>query len=465
MSYYKNRSGNSFPNKNSSLSTNFTSASNGVTEEFYELEAGEVLDVIRTSEHESFDSFLDIGKAKVRLVHSQFNRKANSTPWAKPMNPNVKSYPVNHETVVVGKYFGELYYVHRINFLNNVNHNENTWVSVNFDKFNNQNSQDYEKRAAGVEGSNGIEKNPKLGDTFKPSDDIKPLEHKEGDVIFEGRFGNSIRFGSNPETLKPIIKIRAGQFEKASDKKYLEPVEEDINKDASSIYLAEDQTFELKPSTKEMDSHYFSVDYSDSDPPEEFKGKQIIANTDRIVLNTKVNQFITYSKKSTHMLTEKDFTQDIERDMITKVVRDRYHETEGSYVSLVMKDRKNFTRGNKEEYTNGYELHSVGDKVVIEVPESFLVTAGGNPAGSSGSVDKDSGSGINDTPTDEPFTLGMSLAGFLKTMIDWIDKHQHPTPVGPTGPPMPPPLSVEAQATSENSIDQQINSDNHYLTK
>lgn len=466
MAYYKNRSGNSRPRGSNGLTTNTTSANTTTTQEFYELEAAEVLDVIRTSDHESFDSFVDIGKVKVRMTNSQFNRKASAIPWAKPIDPNIKSYPLKHETVVVGKYFGELYYMHRINFQNNVNHNENTWVSINFDKFKNQNkSQDYEKRSAGVTNSDGIEKFPDLGETFEINEDIKPLEHKEGDLILEGRFGNSIRFGSNPETLKPLIKIRAGQYSEASEKDLIEPIEEDINKDASSIYLAEDQKFELKPSTKEMDSHYFSIEYSDADPPEEFKGKQIIANTDRIVLNTKVEQLITYSKKSTHMLTEKDFTQDVERDMISKVVRDRYHETDRDYVSLVGGNRKNFTRGNKEEYVNGYELHKSGDKMVIEVPESFLVTANGNPAGSSGSQDRDSGSGIGSTPTDEPHVLGMSLADFLKTMIDWIDQHTHTSPMGPTGPPIPPPLAVEAQASSVQSIDRQINSDNHYLTK
>ena len=40
-------------------------------DEFYELEPGEVLDVILDDQHPDFKTYEDIGKAKVRLLYSQ----------------------------------------------------------------------------------------------------------------------------------------------------------------------------------------------------------------------------------------------------------------------------------------------------------------------------------------------------------------------------------------------------------
>ena len=82
--------------------------------------------------------------------------------------------------------------------------------------------------------------NTKYGETFERKD-VKPLEISEGCILFEGRFGQSIHFGSEivskTETVddeevkrnehKPLIKIVAGHRSTA----------ENINKDDSSIYL------------------------------------------------------------------------------------------------------------------------------------------------------------------------------------------------------------------------------------
>jgi len=72
------------------------------------------------------------------------------------------------------------------------------------------------------------------GETFIPNDNIKPLKHKEGDKIFEGRSGNSIRVGSELGTgLNPTIIIRNKQSELITNDNII--VEENINEDGSSI--------------------------------------------------------------------------------------------------------------------------------------------------------------------------------------------------------------------------------------
>ena len=75
-------------------------------------------------------------------------------------------------------------------------------------------------------------KNTKYGKTFERKD-VKPLEIGEGCILWEGRYGQSIHFGSEivkrkeKTEYKPLIKIVAGH----------RSTTENIDKDDSSIYL------------------------------------------------------------------------------------------------------------------------------------------------------------------------------------------------------------------------------------
>ena len=60
-----------------------------------------------------------------------------------------------------------------------------------------------------------------LGKDFKEVKNIRPLKIEEGDISIEGRYGNSIRFGSDGGYTNPITIIRNGQ----SDNKDKEPFE------------------------------------------------------------------------------------------------------------------------------------------------------------------------------------------------------------------------------------------------
>lgn len=93
------------------------------------------------------------------------------------------------------------------------------------------------------------------GQYFKENETIRPLRPFEGDLIIEGRFGNSIRFGSTTDITKhnkfnrwstggkigdPITIIRNGQF-RNPDKPPYEGIVETLKADHSSIYLCSNQ--------------------------------------------------------------------------------------------------------------------------------------------------------------------------------------------------------------------------------
>ena len=136
-----------------------------------------------------------------------------------PLMPNVTNIPLVGEHVVVVEYNGQHYYTSIINRKNSPNENA-------------------------IPGASGIyEKNTKYGETFQRNTKISRVNVNEGDVVYEGRFGNSIKLGSNPKNQSPNIRIRAGQ-----DKQYDTvniPAKENINKDGSSIYLSTNETVSI----------------------------------------------------------------------------------------------------------------------------------------------------------------------------------------------------------------------------
>ena len=138
-----------------------------------------------------------------------------------------------------------------------------------------------------------------LGKDFKELGAVNNLQMFPGDVLIEGRHGSSIRLGgakfeSNELTDssnngKPYTIIRNGQVE---TKDGLDTVLENINEDASSIYLSSDHKFELEQANTKRKAL--------EDAPEEankYKGNQVIINAGRLFFNSKEESILMSSKE------------------------------------------------------------------------------------------------------------------------------------------------------------------------
>ena len=263
--------------------------------EFYELEATEVIDVIIDEadlplEADGTPTYSLIGAIKGRMVNSQHKQPESRLGWIQPMDANIKQFPLIGEYVIVGRYLGRYYYAQTINMLGSPN--SNSYPGYSGDKASltdNTTRRHAHNRSREV----GATKTPNkaasgevtVGDPFVPNPLIRQLQPTFGDVIFNGRFGQSIRFGSNPDTLEPNILIRAGQltdaeaFGKTADVDDLKdnankPVMEDINADGSSLWITSDQEVPLEVAIE-------------SDLTPTIDGKQIILNSDRLLFNAK----------------------------------------------------------------------------------------------------------------------------------------------------------------------------------
>jgi hypothetical protein len=138
-----------------------------------------------------------------------------------------------------------------------------------------------------------------LGNTFTENVNIKSLLPFEGDSIFEGRTGNSLRFTSttkynNKENFwsltgtngDPITLLTNGHnFNSNSLKPYIE----DINTDGSSLYLTSTQRVPIK--VKEFNTNLL---FSPIKPDFYFNSSQAILSGDRIILNAKKDEVLIY---------------------------------------------------------------------------------------------------------------------------------------------------------------------------
>lgn len=199
------------------------------------------------------------GEAQDRTSQSAGN------PTAKPLNGGLKRIPVVGEIVqiIVGtsimeqdKEEPQYYYTYPLNLWNHPHHNASP-DRGDYGDYVNQQVQTYQQSQFSQTPDNPDPKAPvnmPLGPGFIEKGNIKALREFPGDVIIEGRWGNSIRFGStSTEAFRdqnnwsvasapgnPITIIRNGQGRTIDQEGFI-PTVENINRDPSSIYLTQGQ--------------------------------------------------------------------------------------------------------------------------------------------------------------------------------------------------------------------------------
>jgi hypothetical protein len=162
-----------------------------------------------------------------------------------------------------------------------------------------------------------------LGKTFNENNVLnnRPLLPYEGDIIYEGRFGNSIRLGSTVNNAKlanpwsfegkngsPIIIIKNGQSSETDASQPWVPTVENINIDESSIYLTSTQQIPLELSTDNIASYDGLIETPTI--PELYSGKQILLNSGRLIFNAESDHIILSADKSVHLVSNNSINID-----------------------------------------------------------------------------------------------------------------------------------------------------------
>lgn len=247
---------------------------------------------------------------------------------AVPLAPNLKNYPLVNEIVYIvslpsteignNNSAEQPYYINVVGLWNHPHHNA---YPKNPNNPPPSQKKDYVQTQAGsvrrvTDNSTEIF----LGKTFYERSNIHPLLPFEGDVIYEGRWGNSIRLGSTVSGTPtndwsntgtngdPITIIRNGQSNQITDPKTEEditeqgwiPTTENINKDNSSIYLTSTQNIPVEAAS----TNYLSYNESNLTPPttpSEYEGKQIILNSGRLLFNASEDHLLLSSVGSINL--------------------------------------------------------------------------------------------------------------------------------------------------------------------
>jgi len=249
------------------------------------------------------------------VINPQQTTTSGGYAIAYPLNPNLKNYPLVNEIVFIvnlpNKTIGnsssgdQTYYMGVTSVWNHPH--QNAYPSNSNEPAPPQQKSYIETQAGSVVTPQNNPTQVFLGATFKERGNIHPLLPFEGDVIQEGRWGNSIRWGStvknNPNNWStvgnngdPIIILRNGQSIKASTEGWI-PITEDINNDLASIYATSTQQIPLTASSTSY------VSYKSDTPitPNKYSGNQIILSSGRLVFNSTKDHILLSSKQTINL--------------------------------------------------------------------------------------------------------------------------------------------------------------------
>ena len=248
------------------------------------------------------------------------------TNKAYPLNPNIKAFPLKNEIVYIlslpdtsignKNTASKKYYITNVGLWNHPHHNGYPLNPSNLPPSQNK---DYIQTQAGsvrrvTDNSTEID----LGNTFKERANIHPLLPFEGDIIHEGRWGNSIRLGSTVKNKPnnwsltgtdgdPITIIRNGQGTQSNEGWI--PIVENINNNESSIYLSSTQTIPINASS----TSYISYSGAPPTSPNRYTGKQIMLNSGRLVFNANEDHILLSSAKSINLNSQESVNIDTKK--------------------------------------------------------------------------------------------------------------------------------------------------------
>jgi hypothetical protein len=318
-----------------------------------------VTDVIVNNEHADFakDGY-NVGMIKFRRTTTNAFKPEDQLDWAYPMYANVSIYPLIGEIVYVFRGLNRWYYLAKFNVSNRVTAQDLPELIPETGPGETSGQRTANYRSSAAPKKVGITGKSSLGEYFTDLEKVFRLKHFEGDMMFEGRSGHSIRFGSawqqgkvnstakdkkipwqsTEKDQQPNLLIRVGPDPEAVrtvDTTFGQVIE-DINKDVTSIWLTTDQIVPIRVESINPQKHPIHQ-ISISDYPKRFDGAGIYANTGLVIINAR-KRMIMDTNEGIHMTTKANITIDADRDHISWTTRDRNDRVVRDYRETVGRD-------------------------------------------------------------------------------------------------------------------------------
>ena len=290
--------------------------------------AARVIDIVLDEKHDYYGlvgQWNGIGAIFYEIVNKSGTKSYPN--FALPYDAQLKTYPLINEIVLLislpNQSMGfvssneSYFYMSPLGIWNHPHHN--AYPNL-LDKINDQEqTRDYPSSTSGsvrqvTDGRTDIDLNSSNSsqNTFIEKIDIHPLLPFMGDSLLEGRYGQSLRFGSTAKSESekknnwsdsgingdPITILRNGQPSKVSDKGWI-PITENINNDLSSIYLTSTQKLPYNLSIEKSEKWIKPPTF-----PGQYILPQILLNSSQISINSKEDSILLSSKKSIGLTCE-----------------------------------------------------------------------------------------------------------------------------------------------------------------
>jgi hypothetical protein len=302
----------------------------------------------------------NVGTIQVRILGERNTINDELLEWAHPIDSTISEYPLIGEFVILHKIRGQFLYSTKIPIVRQLQEN----AMINLNRAISNRYSNTLQNAIKTQDELDLESH-RFGNYFKPDNRVRQLMHFEGDTLIQGRMGASIRFGSSkmdPKSngLAPNLILRAGQgkdLEKdIPNESPFGVILEDINKDASSIWLVSDQNIPFTPTTRKNGS----FGRSRTQPFKSPTGASAIINSDAILINAKKTDIALFAN-------EEIYLSSFNRTSI---------DTDGSIVLTANIDIINRTSRNMDFMADGdYSIFSGGEyRSVVSKTTSFLST-------------------------------------------------------------------------------------------
>jgi hypothetical protein len=276
----------------------------------YELVTAEVVDVDFSGKDKE-----KLYTIQCKLLGSFGSQTAQNTIQARALDANLKNIPISGEVVMLLKgptaynsYVGtsqEYYYTNPVSIQSSIHHNGLPGVSEILKSDNPNNSEKRQNAQDGIV-KNTSKKNTSqttIDPVFPERADVFPLQPYSGDIILPSRphWSKGLSDPGNP-----ILIISNGI--NSINKKYNEFTQENPDTDDSSIWMTSGQEVKFTPaSTYTPSITDKSVDLYKKN---KFSGNQVIISSDRLIFNSKQQEFIVFSKEGIGFSAEKSISID-----------------------------------------------------------------------------------------------------------------------------------------------------------
>ena len=323
MALYKTGLANSTKGSSSPSSTS-GEYQGQITDLKSQIVAARVTDIVLDENHPKWDivgEWNGIGAIFYEFVNQ--SATGTATNYALPYDAQSKTYPLVNEIVLLfslpdssmGRSTDSksYFYLKPLGIWNHPHHD----AYPNPTTYGRKQFRDYEATDNGVvvrqvkdnENFDDIDLNSPINpsqNTFVEKVDIHPLMPFMGDSLLEGRYGQSLRFGSTAKSQSekknnwssagnngdPITILRNGQPTKVSPEGWI-PITENITQDLSSVYLTSYQKIPFSIVNENF------ISYTNPPiTPAQFNLPQIILNSNRIVLNAKTDSILISGENS-----------------------------------------------------------------------------------------------------------------------------------------------------------------------